>query len=71
MGFPEGCEVAVQQAGDKNWLTRAAIHYTGKVETFEVPECSTTDFASVFGGPRSRTVRPGEILSCSPTSLAW
>lgn len=47
MGFSQGSEVVVQQEDDKNWLTRAAIHYTGKIDRFEVPECSSTDFASV------------------------
>lgn len=47
LGFPENSEVVVKQQDDRKWLTQAAIEYTGRVETFEVPERSSTDFASV------------------------
>lgn len=47
MGFPSGEKFIVEQVDDKNWLTWAAIKYTGRAESFEVHEGSPTDFASV------------------------
>jgi hypothetical protein len=47
VGFPAHCEVVVKQEDDENWVTRSVIKYTGRIESFEVPEDSPTDFASV------------------------
>ena len=43
----ERAKVIVEQVSDKNWLLRKAFDYTGKFETFHVPEGQGTDFASV------------------------
>ena len=47
MGFAPGTTVVVEQVDDHDWLTRALIHYTGRTDTFTVPQSSPTDFASV------------------------